>query len=104
MTKNWIEYACTRSAICLGDTSKFQGSYTLLCLNTGKCITSKQFIVVPMHDSVVKQVEALATIDVQLDEDLTFEYCDNIPIEDSNDNAACTNITLVDLETPRVEL
>ena len=57
-----------------------------------------------MHDSVVKQVEALATIDVQLDEDLTFEYCDNIPIEDSNYNAACTNITLVDLETPRVEL
>ena len=80
MTKNRVDYAHTCSAICLGTTSKFQGSYTFLCLKTGKCINLKQFSVVPMPDSVVKWVEELAIIDAQLDEDLTFEYWDNITL------------------------
>ena len=81
MMNNWIDYAHTRSAILLGPTSNFQGSYTFICLKTGKRITHKKFSVVKMPDSVVKRVEEVSTIDAQLDEDLNFEDHNNFPIE-----------------------
>jgi hypothetical protein len=50
----------TQSAICLGPTSNFQGSYKFLCLNTGRKITRKQLREVPMPEHVTKRVEAIA--------------------------------------------
>jgi hypothetical protein len=55
----------TIGAIWLGPTSKFQGSYKFLCLNTGKQITRKQIHEVPMTDSFINRVEAIATHDTQ---------------------------------------
>ena len=53
---------------------------------------------------MVKRVEELDTIDAQLGKDLTFEYCDNIPIEDANYNTQGDNTAWVKLETPGVEV
>ena len=85
MTKNRIDYAHTRSNICLGSTSNFQGRYTFLCLNICNHTTLNKFSVVPVTDAVVKRLEELSTIVTQIDEDLTFGDRDNIPIEDAND-------------------
>jgi hypothetical protein len=50
----------TQPAICLGPTANFQGSYKFLSLRTGKRITRKQFKELPMPDSIIKRVEAMA--------------------------------------------
>jgi hypothetical protein len=50
----------TRSAMCVGPTTNFQGSCKFLCLKTGRHITRKQFKELPMSASVIKAVEALA--------------------------------------------
>ena len=104
MTKNWIYYARTRSAICFGPTSNFQGSYNSLCLKTVKRISHNQFTVFPMPESVVKQVEELSTINTQFDEGLTFEDHDNIPIEGSDNTTEGAATTGVELEIPGVEV
>ena len=57
-----------------------------------------------MPDSVVKQMEELATIEAQLDKDLTFEDRENIPIEDANDTNEGAATSGVELETPGVEV
>ena len=104
MTKNQIDYAHTRSAICLGTTSNFQGSYNFLCLHTGKRITRNQFSEVPIPDSVVKLLEEFSTINAQLDKDLNFEYREKITIENANDTTKGANTIGVELETPGVEV
>jgi hypothetical protein len=50
----------TQPAICLGPTANFQGSYKFLSLRTGKRTTRKQFKELPMPDSIIKRVEAMA--------------------------------------------
>jgi hypothetical protein len=50
----------TQPAICLGPTANFQGSYKFLSLRTGKRITRKQLKELPMPDSIIKRVEAMA--------------------------------------------
>ena len=72
MTNNRIYYARNCRIIFFEPTSNFQVSYTFLRLKTDNCINHNKFSVFPMPDSVVKRVEELATIDTQLDEDLTF--------------------------------
>jgi hypothetical protein len=52
----------TREAICLGPSANFQ-SYKFLCLRTGRKIVYKQFTEMPMPDSVIKRVEAIAARD-----------------------------------------
>jgi hypothetical protein len=53
----------TRGAICLGPSSNSQGSYKLLCLRTCHKITHKQFKELPIPDSVIKRIEAIAKED-----------------------------------------
>jgi hypothetical protein len=50
----------TQPAIYLGPIANFQGSYKFLSLRTGKRITRKQFKELPMPDSIIKRVEAMA--------------------------------------------
>jgi hypothetical protein len=61
----------TRPAICIGPTANFQGSYKFLSLRTGKRITRKQFKELPMPDSIIKRVEAMAEREQQ-DKTITF--------------------------------
>ena len=49
-------------------------------------------------------MEELSTIDKKLDEDLTFEYHDNIHIEDVTNTTKGADTTGVELETPGVEV
>jgi hypothetical protein len=72
----------TQPAICLGPTANFQGSYKFLSLKTGKRITRKQFKELPMPDSVIKQIEAMATREKQ-DKVITFSNRSGNPIPDS---------------------
>jgi hypothetical protein len=72
----------TQPAICLGPTANFQGSYKLLSLKTGKRITRKQFKELPMPDSVIRQIEAMATRKKQ-DKVITFCNISGDPISDS---------------------
>ena len=101
---NTIDNACTHSAIFIGPTANFQGRYKFLYLKTGKRITRKKFSAVPMPVYVVKRVEKLATIDAQLDEDLTCEDHNNTPIEDANDTTKGSATAGVDIETPGLEI
>jgi hypothetical protein len=77
--------ARTQGKICLGPSSNFQGNYKLLALNSGRKITRKQFTELPMSDSVIKQVKALAEKEKQGDE-IIFTDPNNNPIE--NDDGA----------------
>jgi hypothetical protein len=61
----------TQPAICLGPTANFQGSYKFLSLKTGKRITGKQFKELPMPNSVIRKIEAMATRNNQ-DKVITF--------------------------------
>jgi hypothetical protein len=61
----------TQSAICLGPTANFQGSYKFLSLRTGKRITRKQFKELPMPDYIIKRVEAMSEREKQ-DKTITF--------------------------------
>ena len=61
----------THAAICLGPTGNLQGSYCFLCLETGKCITHRNFTELPMPQSVIDRVHHLATAENSSD-GLTF--------------------------------
>jgi hypothetical protein len=50
----------TRGVICLGPTGNFQGSYKMMCHKTGRKLTRKQFQELPMPDSIIKRIEAMA--------------------------------------------
>jgi hypothetical protein len=75
----------THPAICLGPTANFQGSYKFLSLRTGKRITHKQFTELPMTDSVVKRVEAMALREKQ-EKTITFSDRSGNIINDVSDN------------------
>jgi hypothetical protein len=85
----------TQPAICLGPTANFQGSYKFISLRTGKRITRKQFKELPMPDSIIKRVEAMAEREQQ-DKTITFgdrsrneitKIYDS-PVEDTDEAAA----------------
>jgi hypothetical protein len=57
--------------MCLGTTANFQGSYKFHSLRTGKRITRKQFKELPMPDSIIKRVEAMAEREQQ-EKTITF--------------------------------
>jgi hypothetical protein len=61
----------TQPEICLGPTANFQGSYKFLYIRTVKRITRKQFKDLPMPDSIIKRVEAMADREKQ-DKTITF--------------------------------
>jgi hypothetical protein len=77
----------TQPAICLGPTANFQGSYKFLSLRTGKRITRKQFKELPMPDSIITRVEAMAAREKQ---DKTITFCDRsgVPITDDYDSTS----------------
>jgi hypothetical protein len=47
----------TNWAICMGPTGNLQGSYKFLSLETGKKVTRRKFIEMPVNDVVIKQME-----------------------------------------------
>ncbi len=53
----------TKWAICMGPTGNLQGSYKFLSLATGKKVTQRKFIEMPITELVIKQVEAMAVED-----------------------------------------
>ncbi len=53
----------TKRAICMGPTGNLQGSYKFLSLVTGKKVTQRKFTEMPITESVIKQVEAMAVKD-----------------------------------------
>jgi hypothetical protein len=48
-----------RGVICLGPTGNFQGSYKMMCHQTGRKLTRKQFQELPMSESIIKRIEAI---------------------------------------------
>jgi hypothetical protein len=75
----------TQPAICLGPTANFQGSYKFLSLRTGKRITRKQFKELPMPDSIIKRVEAMAEREQQ-EKTITFSDRSRNAITDTYDS------------------
>lgn len=55
----------TSSCINLGPTGNFQGTHKFLCLTTGRVIKRRKFTELPMPDSMIRRVEALAAADRQ---------------------------------------
>ncbi len=47
----------------MGPTGNLQGSYKFLSLATGKKVTRRKFTEMPITESVIKQVEAMAVKD-----------------------------------------
>jgi hypothetical protein len=50
----------TRGIICLGPTGNFQGSYKMMCHQTGRKLTRKKFQELPMPESIIRRIEAIA--------------------------------------------
>jgi hypothetical protein len=75
----------TPPAICLGPTANFQGSYKFLPLRTVKRITQKKFKELPMPDSIIKRVEAMAIKEKQ-DKTIIFHDRSGAPITDLYDS------------------
>jgi hypothetical protein len=73
----------TRGTICLGPTANFQGSYKILCLNTARRVTRKQFKELPMPTSVIKRIANIAEREKQ-GEDLIFTDRNGNAILDPN--------------------
>jgi hypothetical protein len=65
----------TQGAVFLGTASNFQGSYTLLCLDTGRKMIRKQF----------QEVEAITTCDKQSG-NMVFTNRDGNPIDNDDDD------------------
>jgi hypothetical protein len=74
----------THAVICLGPTGNFQGSYKMMCIKTGRTVTRKQFKELPMPDSVVTRIEAIASKEKQ-DTLLVFIDRHANPIGDDDD-------------------
>ena len=53
----------TNWAICIGSTGNLQGSYKFLSLATGKKVTRRKFMDIPVTDAVIKQVEEMVVKD-----------------------------------------
>jgi hypothetical protein len=74
----------TRGTICLGPMANFQGSYKLLCLNTARRVTRKQFKELPMPTSVINRIAEIAEREKQ-GEDLIFTDRNGNAILDPNE-------------------
>jgi hypothetical protein len=68
-----------RAVICLGPTGNFQGSYKMMCIQTGRKVTRKMFKELPKPDSVIKRIEVIASKEKQ-DKVLVFADRDANPI------------------------
>ncbi len=53
----------TKWAICMGPMGNLQGSYKFLLLVTGKKVTCRKFMEMPVTEAVIKQVEEMAVKD-----------------------------------------
>lgn len=51
----------TRPCIALGPTANLQGTYKFLCLTTGKKLKKRKWTELPMPDSIIQQVDQMAT-------------------------------------------
>jgi hypothetical protein len=76
----------THVVIFLGPTGNFQRSYKMMCIRTGRKVTRKQFKELPMPDSVVKRIEAIALKEKQ-EKVLVFTDRHANPIGDDDDTA-----------------
>ena len=80
----------TQGAICLGHTSKLQGTYNLFLLRSGKRITCRQSTEVPTPKIIMKRVAAMALTKKQ-NEGLIFEnhtgatVSDLLPDDEANE-------------------
>jgi hypothetical protein len=74
----------TRGVICSGPTGNFLGSYKMMCIRTGRKVTRKKFQELPMPDSVIKQIEAIAEKEKQ-EKTLVFSDRNADPIGDGDD-------------------
>jgi hypothetical protein len=80
----------TRGVICLGPTGNFQGSYKMMCHQTGRKLTRKQFQELPMPESIIKRTEAIAEKEKQ-EKILIFSNRNEEPLQD--DDAINDNVT-----------
>jgi hypothetical protein len=80
----------TRGIICLGATGNFQGSYKIMCHQTGRKLTRKQFQELPMPESIIKRIEAIAEKEKQ-EKNLVFSNTNEEPLQD--DDAINDNVT-----------
>jgi hypothetical protein len=78
----------TRGVICLGPTGNFQGSYKMMCHQTGRKLTRKQFQEPPMPESIIERIEVIAAKEEQ-EKILVFSNRNEEPLQDNdaiNDN------------------
>jgi hypothetical protein len=73
----------TRGVICLGPTGNFQGSYKMVCHQTRRKLTRKQFQELPMPDSIIKRIEAIAAKEKQ-ENVLVFSNRNEEPLQDDD--------------------
>jgi hypothetical protein len=79
----------TRGVICIGPTGNFQGSYKMMWHQTEHKLTRKQFQELPMPDSIIKRIEAIAEKEKQ-DKILVFSDRNEEPLHDDTINDAVT--------------
>jgi hypothetical protein len=82
----------TRAVICLGQTGNFQGSYKMMCIQTGRKVTRKQFKELPIPDSVIYRIKAIASKEKE-NKVLVFTDRDAYPIGDNGDTAGVDDDT-----------
>jgi hypothetical protein len=80
----------TRGVVCLGPTGNFQGSYKIMCHQTGRKLTRKQFQELPMPESIIKRIEAIAEKEKQ-ETNLVFSDRNEEPLHD--DDAVNDDVT-----------
>jgi hypothetical protein len=80
----------TRGVICLGPTGNFQGSYKMMCHKTGRKLTRKQFQELPMPESIIKRIEAIAEKEKQ-EKNIIFSNRNEESLQD--DDAVNDNVT-----------
>jgi hypothetical protein len=74
----------TRGVICIGPTGNFQGSYKMMCHKTGRKLTQKKFQELPMPDSIIKRIEAIAEKEKQ-ENILVFSNRNEGPLKDDDE-------------------
>jgi hypothetical protein len=80
----------TRGVICLGPTCTFQGRYKMMCHQTRRKLTRKQFQELPMPESIIKRIEAIAEKEKQ-ETNIVFSNRNEEPLQD--DDAINDNVT-----------
>jgi hypothetical protein len=50
----------THKGIALGPTGNLQGSVKIYCINTGRVLKCQSFTPMPMHDQVIKRINAIS--------------------------------------------